>query len=113
MRKDKLKVSFKKELKKIVKKIVTEYKPEKIIVFGGLATGKLHPDSDIDLLIIKKTKERYWDRVKKVIYSFDSNIPTDIFVLTPKELAKAISENRFFIVDEILPKGKVLYEKKH
>jgi len=90
---------------------IKPYNPEKIILFGSYAYGKPSKDSDIDLLIIKNTKKKYLDRVREVALMLDSKFPTDIFVLTPEELKKAISENRFMIIDEILPKGKVLYEK--
>lgn len=90
---------------------IKPYNPEKIILFGSYAHGKPSKDSDIDLLIIKNTKKKYLNRVREVALMLNSKFPTDIFVLTPKELKKAILENRFMIVDEILPKGKVLYEK--
>lgn len=104
--------TFEKEVFKITSQIVRGYNPEKIILFGSRASGKVQKGSDIDLLIIKDTNERYWDRVRKVIDSFDSWHPVDLFVLTPQELDRAISENRFMLTEEILPKGKVLYEKK-
>ena len=71
----------------------------------------MRQESDIDLLIIKDTKKKYLDRVREVVQITDSKFPTYIFVLTPKELELAILENLFMIIDEILPKGKVLYEK--
>ena len=105
-------VAYHQEVRRIVDDIVKNYNPEKIILFGSAATGKLHENSDIDLLIIKNTKERYWDRVKRVALMLNTWYPTDIFVLTPKELDTAIAQNRFFLTYEILPKGKVIYEKR-
>lgn len=112
--KKQLRKKYKRELQKITTKIVKNYKPEKIILFGSLANGNIRRNSDIDLLIVKKTKEKYWDRIKKVIYSClnDSWFPVDFFVVTPEELEKAQEENRFFITEEILPQGKVIYEAK-
>lgn len=112
--KKQLKKKYQKELQKITAKIVKGYKPEKIILFGSLANDEIRRNSDIDLLIIKKTKEKYWDRVKKVIYNCldESWFPVDFFVITPEELKKAQQENRFFITEEVFPKGKVIYEAK-
>jgi predicted nucleotidyltransferase len=42
-------------IKDIVQKLITGYKPEKIILFGSPAYGAPREDSDIDLLIIKET----------------------------------------------------------
>lgn len=109
-----LQKKYKKELKKITDKIVKSYKPEKIVVFGSLVSGNIRKDSDIDLLIIKKTKEKYWDRVKRVINSCldDTWFSVDFFVVTPEEPERAQQENRFFITQEIFPKGRVIYEAK-
>lgn len=43
--------------------IIKKYKPEKIILFGSLATGKVHEWSDIDLAIIKETPLNYFERL--------------------------------------------------
>lgn len=89
------------------------YDPEKIILFGSAVRGKFHEDSDIDLLVIKETDEPWWPRQLRVTKMYRGWVPTDIFVVTPRELDKAIAENRFFVVEEILKKGKVIYEKHH
>jgi len=41
----------------IVEKIVREIQPEKVILFGSYARGDFHKDSDLDLFIIKDSKE--------------------------------------------------------
>lgn len=63
--------------------------------------------------MIKKTQEPYWKRQIRVTEMYDGWFPTDIFVLTPKEFNQAKRENRFFLTEEILPKGRVIYEKTH
>lgn len=47
------------ELNKIVKRVIDTYEPEKITLFGSYAYGKPDADSDLDLLIIKETSERF------------------------------------------------------
>ena len=57
-------------IKIIVDKIISEYKPKKIILFGSYAYGTPTEDSDIDLLIVKDTDERpidRWVEVKKIL----------------------------------------------
>jgi predicted nucleotidyltransferase len=92
-------------------KAIKKYDPEKIILFGSVAYGKFHEDSDIDLLVIKDTDEPYNSRQLRVARMYCGLVPTDIIVVTQKELDKAITENRFFVVEEILKKGKVIYER--
>jgi len=102
---------YQKEVDRIVSLIAENYQPEKIILFGSGASGKFHQDSDIDLLVIKDTNESYRQRKRELALMCASYTPKDIFVLTPSELEKAIANNRFLLTEEILPKGKVVYEK--
>ena len=44
-----------------IQRIVSELKPEKIILFGSYAYGNPTPDSDVDLLVIMKTRAKEID----------------------------------------------------
>jgi predicted nucleotidyltransferase len=37
----------------IVRRILSVIQPERIILFGSAATGKMTPDSDIDIIVLK------------------------------------------------------------
>lgn len=97
------------QLKKITQKIVKEFKPEKIILFGSYAWGKPGPDSDVDLFVVKKTNHstreiaRGIDRIL-----FPRPFPIDLIVYTPEQVKKSKMSEDFFIED-ILTNGKVLY----
>lgn len=99
------------ELARILPIIITKYQPEKIILFGSLATGEVHEWSDIDLAIIKETRLDYFDRLQEFKKMLDVHLATDVFIYRPKEFADCVAENHYFMVDEILEKGKVLYER--
>lgn len=100
--------SFQKEIKSLIRQIRTKYRPEKMILYGSAAKGKANEDSDIDMLIIKKTKRRFVDRISDVLKLCDYNIPFEPIVYTPEEIKERIKLGDFFIID-ILKKGKVLY----
>lgn len=100
------------ELKNILETLITKYNPEKIFLFGSLAEGKIHEWSDIDLVIIKDTNKRFMDRLKDVALMCDYNVGVDFFVYTPAEISDAINGENDFIRDEVLKKGKLLYERK-
>lgn len=104
------KADFEAEIKKLTNQIVAKYKPEKIILFGSVARGKPGPDSDIDILIIKKKpRKKFHHRIGDVLNTVDYDIPLEPLVYTPKELKQRISLGDFFI-EEVLATGKVLYD---
>lgn len=99
------------EIDKIVRQVVDAYQPEKIILFGSYAYGNPDSDSDLDLLIIKKTPERFFDRlihVRKIVSDPKRSIPFEPIVLTPDELEERLAIGDQFI-RKIFTKGKVLY----
>jgi len=103
----------KKILAEIVKKLKKDYKPLKIILFGSHAYGHPKDDSDLDLLILKNTKNRPVDRfvnVKRIIYNPKWKIPVSPLIYTPKELTRRLKMGDDFIT-EITEKGIVLYER--
>jgi predicted nucleotidyltransferase len=96
----------------IVRRIISDFHPEKIILFGSYAYGHPTPDSDIDLMVVMNTDERPHKRAVGLRKSLkDLGIPKDIVVKTPDEF------NRFkdiigTIVYPAAHKGRVLYEKQ-
>ena len=103
-----------KTLPQAIKRIVTELKPEKIILFGSYAYGNPTPDSDVDLLIVMETKGKNKEMYRAAsMLLYPRQFPVDIIVKTPKEVEEAIQggkDNSFFI-REIIKKGKVLYDR--
>ena len=94
----------------IAEKIKNDYQPDKSILYGSFAYGNPDGDSDIDLLIIKKTSERPIDRriaVRKIA-DIRQPIAFSPFVITPEELEHRLTIHDSFI-EEILNRGKVLY----
>jgi predicted nucleotidyltransferase len=106
---------MRKKLKKIEKEIVEAlkpYNPEKILLFGSRAGKKFKRDSDFDLLLVKETKKPPSERIPEArLHLLKINFPFDVLVMTPKEIKKRLKMGDFFI-EEILKKGKVLYEAK-
>ena len=98
------------ELARYVQLLCEQYTPQRIILFGSLATAETGEWSDIDLVIIKETGARFLDRTKEVLQLLRPKVGLDVLVYTPDEFA-ALAEQRAFVRDEILGKGKVLYER--
>lgn len=102
---------IRKVIQNILKKLVAEYAPQKVILFGSYAYGSPGPDSDIDLLIIKETTERFIDRwvtVQGILTGTHRFLPLETLILTPGEIDERLAIGDQFIA-EILQKGEVLY----
>lgn len=90
------------KIKAITRKIVKEYQPEKIILFGSYAWGKPHKWSDMDLLVVKKTSKSRLEREQELRNLLSpQKIAMDILVYTPSELEKSINQNRNLFIEDI------------
>ena len=103
-----------KTLPQAIKRIVSELKPEKIILFGSYAYGNPTPDSDVDLLIVLETNGNHKEKYRAAsMLMYPRQFPVDIIIKTPKEVEDALKggkDNSFFI-REIVKNGKVLYDR--
>ena len=98
-----------KDVQTIVDQIITNYKPQKIVLFGSRAEGHATTDSDYDLFMIKDTSGTIARRQYDVWKSIDNwSIPFDFIVYTPKEVKQANNEKSWFL-NQIETKGKILY----
>ncbi len=100
-------------LDKIVQKILTQAKPEKIILFGSLAHGKATSQSDIDLLLIFRqlTVPRRFLRRKIRAALREFLIPKDIIIATMEEIERWKAVPQAFLTKAI-KEGRVLYERQ-
>ena len=85
------------QIKKISQRIVEEYKPEKIILFGSYAWGEPTEDSDVDLFIVKKTRQGFVQRHLKARKAIGGEVAADVLVRTPKEAQERLEIGDFFI----------------
>jgi len=108
-------VVLRRELKRIKKVLVDEYRPERIILFGSLAeemsdnVDRIHQWSDIDLAIIKETPRGFTDRIGDVLRLVEPRVGLNVLVYTPEEFERAERGAGFFIRDEIVRRGVVLF----
>jgi len=100
-------------LEKIVNRIVDNYNPEKIILFGSYAYGHPDEESDLDLLIIKKSnlpRHKRAREVRKFLWGI-TDIPKDIIVYTQEEIDEWKNVEEAFITN-VIKNGRVLYGNK-
>lgn len=99
-------------IEQIVERLVSEYDPDRIILFGSRAAGSPCEDSDIDLVVVKETEARPLDRRIEVERLLSDRLaPLDIHVYTPAEVRALFSIGDPF-TDEVIEKGKVVYMRQ-
>lgn len=98
------------ELARYVQLLREQYAPQRILLFGSLISGEIREWSDIDLVIIKETERQFLDRTREVLQLLRPQVGVDILVYTPDEFDQLVQQ-RAFVRDEIVGKGKVLYER--
>ena len=94
------------------RKVAKEFKPQKIILFGSYAYGAPTSDSDVDMLIIMAFNGRNPEKATEIWMATKPKFPVDIMVRKPAELKKRLAMGDYFLQD-IVSKGKVLYEATH
>ena len=99
-------------VKRFINLIIEKFNLKKIIIFGSFARGDYHKGSDLDLVIVGEFKERFIDRIGKIIELNDSDLEIEAMVYTEEEFQKMIQERRPFI-EQVLEEGIVVYEKRN
>ena len=94
----------------ITRRLVEEFQPEQIYLFGSHAWGQPSPDSDLDLLVIvSQSDQRPAQRATRAhLRLAEIQVPLDILVKTRAEVEKY----RYVyasLTAEILERGKLLY----
>ena len=101
------------KISEIIKKIASDYNPEKIILFGSYASGKPTENSDIDILVIKDSELPRPQRTMQLRRMLlGSGIPIDLIVYTPSEV-ESEKDKKYSFVYEVLNSGETVYERKN
>lgn len=76
------------EIRRMVDRIVRQFHPERVILFGSHARGEAGPDSDVDLLVVmpfQGLKHRKQVEIRMALQ--DTRLPVDIIVTSPEDFA--------------------------
>jgi uncharacterized protein len=98
------------ELDRYLALLERHYQPEQVWLFGSFAHDEASEWSDLDLVIVRETEQRFLDRIKEVMSLLKPKVGVDILVYTPDEFNK-MSRQRTFVQSEVLHKGQLVYER--
>src|SRR3954454_14438359 len=76
------------QIGRMVKRIVKQFDPEQVILFGSQARGDAGPDSDVDLLVVLDAAGSKLEKCLEIRGALgDFPTPLDITVTRPEEFA--------------------------
>jgi predicted nucleotidyltransferase len=85
------------DIARISRRIVDGYAPLVVGSFGSYAIGKAHDRSDLDLFVIKETRELRAARTRTVQrLLFGTLHPVDVHVFTPSEFEESVCDELSF-----------------
>ncbi|MCK5280948.1 MAG: nucleotidyltransferase domain-containing protein [Cyclobacteriaceae bacterium] len=101
----------KRKISDIVNKIAKNYDPDKIILFGSYAIGTANDDSDLDIIIVKKTDKPKNKRGREVRrFLLGSMVPIDLKIYTPIEFENERNFSLSFL-NSAIKNSIVIYER--
>src|SRR5437660_11088949 len=95
-------------IRRFARRIAERFQPDKIILFGSYAYGKPHEESDVDLLVIMRTRNAI-DQSIRISVAFKRLFSFDLIVRNPWQIERGLKDDDWFL-REIIEKGQVLYE---
>jgi predicted nucleotidyltransferase len=96
-----------------VEKIIEAAQPRQIILFGSYVRGRMHRDSDLDVLVVSgepvDNPRQESVRIRRALRGI--GMPMDILVVSESRL-KELGDTPGLIYREALREGKVVYERQ-
>ena len=103
------KVLSEETLREIIRRIVKVAQPEKIILFGSAARGEMGPNSDVDLLVIKRGKFHQGHLTGEIYMNLHGvGQAVDVILVTPQQ-AERYRNIHFLVIAPALREGKEVY----
>ena len=100
------------EIRSVCRRIVRNFKPDKVILFGSYAYGSQTEDSDIDLLVILPFEGKSFRKSVEILNRVNPPFAIDLIVRQPDDVERRYRQGDP-LVGEALDRGKVLYERSN
>ena len=98
-------------LRKAIETIVRVAEPDRIILFGSYSKGDDKPDSDYDLLVLKRGVKKQRSLTQKIYMSFKNiGAPIDVIV-ADLDKYEQLKSDPYLIYSEAAKNGRTVYEK--
>jgi predicted nucleotidyltransferase len=100
----------KKTLDEVTRRIVQVAKPQRVLLFGSAAQGRMTKDSDLDILVIVRGpthRRRLAQNIYRNLHGIA--IGVDVIVVTEEDLQK-YGQRAGLIIMPAIREGRLLYE---
>ena len=97
------------QIQEFSRRLVEEFRPVKVVLFGSYAKETVTPDSDVDLLVILPFEGKSVSKSVEMRLKLRPQFPLDLVVRTPDNVRERLAMGDTFM-EEVLEEGKVLYE---
>ena len=99
-------------IRELTERIVREFSPERVVLFGSYASGNPRPDSDVDLLVILPFEGKSFRKSLEILNRVNPRFPVDLLARRPDDTARRYREGDP-LIREALDHGQVLHERNH
>jgi uncharacterized protein len=97
------------DIQDFVDKVVEQFAPQRVILFGSYARGDATTDSDVDLLVVMPTKRRTVQQALDIRRRISCPFALDLLVRTPRDVEERLALHDCFL-KSIVTEGRTLYE---
>ncbi|MBI5471558.1 MAG: nucleotidyltransferase domain-containing protein [Ignavibacteriae bacterium] len=104
--------STREEIAAAIISVAKEIGASKAILFGSFARGTEDRRSDVDVVFVQETEERFVqrpDKALRMLYRLIRGRGIDVLIYTPQEFERMLTSGNFFIT-RVVREGKTLYE---
>lgn len=99
-------------IQEFVEKVVDQFHPDRVVLFGSYAHGHPGDDSDVDLLVVMPHDGPAAVQAARIRQAVRASFPLDLIVRSPETIRQRLAMGDFF-VEDILAQGRILYETDH
>ena len=96
----------------LARRIVDQFHPQKIILFGSYAYGQPQPETDIDLLVIMEAGLRESQQALQIRQYLNPLFGLLMLVYSPAKIKQRLAWGEPFL-SEIIERGIILYESSN
>jgi len=86
---------------------VEKFSPSRIYLHGSYARGDYHEGSDVDLVVVGPFRERFIDRIGRILELNDTELEIEPMAYTEEEFSRMEKRNNPFI--DNVKKGILVY----